>query len=513
MVKKIIIGSVITFICCVSFVFSLNSFVLLPTSGGTVYYNTTNNITNNITNNYTSNNITGVGVSSYMPYWFNSTHLINSVLFVNNSYLSFVPTGNLPPAINTFNIYGSQGQNKNTTAETQAPITLYIYGGAGGNITRYSASSNTAGTGGEIYLISGLGGSNKAISTQTGTIRGGQAGNLYFYGNTGGDVINNVSTSYGGTGGGILFQSGNGNSPTSGISRRGGDAGGLTFTGGSGGSGLGNDTINSRVKGGDGASISFSTGSAGSNTKCKGTTQCGAGGTFGLYAGSGSSVVSGVGNNGDGGTGGAIQLTAGPGGTANDGISGAGGLVWLMSGTGGSAINGTNGTGGNMRLFAGGGGGASGNGGNVYISGGQGTTRGAQGNIYLGYTDYLSLSTGNISIGSSVAPASLVHQNAGNALATYHKFTAGTTTGTTTTDGFDLGITTTGKAEIRQYENLNISVLTNNIEALRVSNKGYLTLLPVTYNACDASTEGSIYYNTTTKIFYGCNSTAWVSLY
>lgn len=65
------------------------------------------------------------------------------------------------------------------------------------------------------------------------------------------------------------------------------------------------------------------------------------------------------------------------------------------------------------------------------------------------------------------SPAVRFHQDGGNATATYHKFTAGTTTGTTSTDGFDVGITSAGVAELRQRENNYISVLTNNTEFAR----------------------------------------------
>lgn len=61
-----------------------------------------------------------------------------------------------------------------------------------------------------------------------------------------------------------------------------------------------------------------------------------------------------------------------------------------------------------------------------------------------------------------LAPTAHLHQQAGNGLATTHKFTAGTTGGATATDGFDVGIDSTGQAVIRQYENLGIQVYTNN---------------------------------------------------
>jgi hypothetical protein len=66
-------------------------------------------------------------------------------------------------------------------------------------------------------------------------------------------------------------------------------------------------------------------------------------------------------------------------------------------------------------------------------------------------------------------PQSELHINKGNGQSSYIKFTAGTTTGTSATDGFDIGIASTGNAEIRQRENLAISMFTNNLETLRIS--------------------------------------------
>ncbi len=70
--------------------------------------------------------------------------------------------------------------------------------------------------------------------------------------------------------------------------------------------------------------------------------------------------------------------------------------------------------------------------------------------------------TGNFSIGTGGTPFAQIHQNSGNATATYHKFTAGTTTGVTATDGFDVGIDASGNAELRQRENLPMYFYTNN---------------------------------------------------
>ena len=71
--------------------------------------------------------------------------------------------------------------------------------------------------------------------------------------------------------------------------------------------------------------------------------------------------------------------------------------------------------------------------------------------------------------GSGIAPTARIHQNDGNATATYHKFTAGTTTGVTVNDGFDIGIDASGNAELRQRENLPLYLYTNNTLALTVA--------------------------------------------
>ena len=64
---------------------------------------------------------------------------------------------------------------------------------------------------------------------------------------------------------------------------------------------------------------------------------------------------------------------------------------------------------------------------------------------------------------TDTAPVSAIHVDKGNATASQLKFTAGTTTGLTATDGFDIGITTTGVAEIRQYESQPIRFYTANV--------------------------------------------------
>ena len=57
-------------------------------------------------------------------------------------------------------------------------------------------------------------------------------------------------------------------------------------------------------------------------------------------------------------------------------------------------------------------------------------------------------------VGISInTPNYLVHQDGGNGAPSYHQFTNGTTTGTSATDGFLVGIASSGIAEFRQQMN------------------------------------------------------------
>ncbi|MFN3780659.1 MAG: hypothetical protein ACK4SO_00615, partial [Candidatus Kapaibacteriota bacterium] len=73
-------------------------------------------------------------------------------------------------------------------------------------------------------------------------------------------------------------------------------------------------------------------------------------------------------------------------------------------------------------------------------------------------------------------PATLLHQDQGTSTATYHKFTAGTTTGTGSNDGFDIGIDNFGNAQIKQNENLPIIFQTNGTERMRLLATGKLAI-------------------------------------
>ena len=80
---------------------------------------------------------------------------------------------------------------------------------------------------------------------------------------------------------------------------------------------------------------------------------------------------------------------------------------------------------------------------------------------------------GNIGI-NITTPNALLHQDQGTGNETYHKFTAGTTTGTGTTDGFDIGVDNSGNAQLRQNENLPMIFQTNGTERMRLLANGKL---------------------------------------
>lgn len=78
---------------------------------------------------------------------------------------------------------------------------------------------------------------------------------------------------------------------------------------------------------------------------------------------------------------------------------------------------------------------------------------------------------GNTGFGIA-SPTALVHVDGGTATASQLKVTAGSTTGTTSTDGFAHGVDTSGNGEIRQYENLDTIFFTNNTEVMRLKAAG-----------------------------------------
>lgn len=69
-------------------------------------------------------------------------------------------------------------------------------------------------------------------------------------------------------------------------------------------------------------------------------------------------------------------------------------------------------------------------------------------------------------------PVALLHQDKGNGISTYHKFTAGSVTGQSLFDGLDIGIDAEGNAELWQHENKAIQLYTNNTVALKIDSAG-----------------------------------------
>lgn len=132
---------------------------------------------------------------------------------------------------------------------------------------------------------------------------------------------------------------------------------------------------------------------------------------------------------------------------------------------------------------------------------------------------------GNVGIGTT-APAAKMHQNSGNATATYHKFTAGTTTGLLSTDGFDVGIDGSGNAELIQRENLSMNFSTNNTNRMTILANGDVGIGDTTPTAkldvnggiklgttstCNAATQGTMRYNSG-AVEYCNTSNNWVTL-
>lgn len=87
-------------------------------------------------------------------------------------------------------------------------------------------------------------------------------------------------------------------------------------------------------------------------------------------------------------------------------------------------------------------------------------------------TSSFLVNTGSM-IGINIStPTSSIHQDGGNGTATYHKFTAGLTTGTTVNDGFDIGIDGNGNAKINLKENNDLIFSTLDNERARITNNG-----------------------------------------
>lgn len=127
---------------------------------------------------------------------------------------------------------------------------------------------------------------------------------------------------------------------------------------------------------------------------------------------------------------------------------------------------------------------------------------------------------GNIAIGGSTANAT-VQIDKGSATASAIKFTAGTTTGTTATDGLDIGITATGVGLINQRESLALSFNTSNTQRLSIAANGnvslglsdttgsLLILDTKTSTGDPTGANGGMYYNSNTGKFRCYQASVW----
>lgn len=80
--------------------------------------------------------------------------------------------------------------------------------------------------------------------------------------------------------------------------------------------------------------------------------------------------------------------------------------------------------------------------------------------FYTAGTAVMTLTTGKF-LGVGPTPTHQIHQERGNSTATYHQWTAGSATGSTSTDGSLVGISSTGVMQIQNQENLAIEFYTN----------------------------------------------------
>jgi hypothetical protein len=119
-------------------------------------------------------------------------------------------------------------------------------------------------------------------------------------------------------------------------------------------------------------------------------------------------------------------------------------------------------------------------------------------NTTLEATSNLTNDGTNIGIGILNSAAKL-HQDGGDATATYHKFTAGTTTGQTITDGFDVGIDATGNAVLYQNENKDININSQSVLSLKIASAGHVVInSSIVYTPND---EASVSIDVTNKSY------------
>jgi len=111
-------------------------------------------------------------------------------------------------------------------------------------------------------------------------------------------------------------------------------------------------------------------------------------------------------------------------------------------------------------------------------------------NLYMNGTaaNYLA---GNTGIGIT-SPASALHIDRGNATASYLQFTAGTTTGQASTDGFDVGIDASGNAVLNQQESLAMLFNTNNSERMRITSGGNGSAITFSHSAASINSFAKI---------------------
>lgn len=78
---------------------------------------------------------------------------------------------------------------------------------------------------------------------------------------------------------------------------------------------------------------------------------------------------------------------------------------------------------------------------------------------------------GRLGIGlvAPAVPQSTIHVDRGTGIGGHIRFTAGSTTGQTAGDGFEIGIDDSGNAELRNYENNSVSIFTNNTRSVTVT--------------------------------------------
>lgn len=81
-----------------------------------------------------------------------------------------------------------------------------------------------------------------------------------------------------------------------------------------------------------------------------------------------------------------------------------------------------------------------------------------------------------IGLAAPATPQSTIHIDRGTAIGGHVRFTAGSTTGQTAGDGFEIGIDNAGNAELIQYENNYMTFLTNNVRLLTLTPTGHVMI-------------------------------------